>query len=133
MFRAVKDHLGNTAIEVEIEENQMICPKLRVPERWSAPRPGSIDLNGRLPVGSNRVNGRVAAPVYKPNPEHFDSQCLSDVSDQVSVSKRDGVALCGEAWRLCLPPRHEVFDAGSWVAVEDGAQGSGEVVDGVHA
>ena len=54
--------------------------------------------------------------------------CLS-----IKVRKREVEALCGEAWRLCLPPRHEVFDAGSWVAVEDGAQGNGEVVDGVHA
>ena len=47
--------------------------------------------------------------------------------------KRDVAALCGEACRLCVPPGHEVFDAGFGVSVEDGAEGVGEIVDGVHA
>jgi hypothetical protein len=33
---------------------------------------------------------------------------------------------------LRLPPRHELLDAGTWVAIEDGAEGVGEADDGVQ-
>lgn len=36
------------------------------------------------------------------------------------LGKRDGLALCGEARRLFVPPGHVVFDAGSRMPVQDG-------------
>jgi hypothetical protein len=53
-------------------------------------------------------------------------------ADHVRKRKCNGVTLCGEALRLVEAPWHEVFDAALRVAVKDGAQGGGEIVDPVN-
>lgn len=98
MLGPVVENGALAAVEIEIEEQKMICPGFHRAKCWPQTAAGGFDLH-RLSARAATVNARVRLVAHQLDPEKFDRQRLSDIANKVPVQRvleTDLVAASGE-------------------------------------
>ena len=86
VLRPIVDGAARAAVEIQLDDKQVVCLPLRVTEFDSVGgRTLGFDLNGHFAIRRKTVETCVRAGVYKLHAVFFDRARLAEVADKVAV------------------------------------------------